>query len=696
MKKYSAASIRNICLLSHGGVGKTSLLEALCFTAKATSKFGKVNNGTSIFDTRADEKARKMTISMHLGFCEWKDAKINVIDTPGFLDFLGDAKIALRVVESAVVLIDAQDGIQVGTELVSRYINEVKMPRMFFINSLDKENADFTKVLGALKETYGTSVAPLTIPIGKGPSFKGVVDLITKEAFEYAKDGSGTGNKTAIPDTMKNMVDEMRQALMESIAESDESLMNKYFESGSLTDEEMLKGLAKGFAHGAVQPLLSGCALFNMGVDHLLNAIVNLCPSADSRKEVEVTEDDQKKMIPCSETGLPVAFVFKTLSEEHLGEFNLVRMFSGNFTLGQDVLNVNRRTTERLGNMYFLRGKERTDAHELGAGDIGGLLKLKDTHINDSLVDKTITYNVPPTLFPEPPVSVAISAKNRGEEDKISVGLAKVHEEDITFTYKFHNDIKQSILSATGDIQIEVILDILKNRFKVEIERKQPKISYRETVTKQVKYVEYTHKKQTGGAGQYARVFIDLEPLPRGSGYEFVDKIVGGVIDQSFRPAVDKGVRAKLDEGILAGYPIVDLRVSLVDGKTHPVDSKDIAFQVAGREVFKKAFEAASPILLEPVVNLTVTVPDEYTGDIMGDLSSRRGKISGMNPEGKLQTITAKVPAAEIQNYPSTLRSITQGRGFFTKTFSHYETVPSELARKIIEASAKQEQGTAE
>ena len=695
MKKYQAASIRNICLLSHGGVGKTSLLEAACYTAKATAKLGKVNNGTSIFDTRADEKNRKMTIAMHLGFCEWKETKINFLDTPGFLDFLGDAKIALRVVESAVVLIDAQDGIQVGTELVSRNIDEAKVPRMFFVNSIDKENADFMKTLQVLKETYGTSVAPLTIPIGKGPAFKGVIDLIAKEAFEYVKDGNGIGNKIAIPDAMNGMVEDMRQSLMESIAESDEALMNKYFESGSLSDQEMRQGLAKGFAQGAVQPLLVGCVLSNMGVDHFLNTIVSLCPPADSRKEVEVIEDDLKKMIPCGETGLPVAFVFKTLSEEHLGEFNLVRVFSGKLNIGQDVLNVNRRNTERLGNMYFLRGKERTDTNEIAAGDIGGLLKLKDTHANDSLVDKTIGYNVLPTVFPEPLVSVAISAKNKGEDDKIGVGLAKLHEEDITFTYKFHNDIKQSILSAMGDIQIEVILDNLKNRFKVEVERKQPKISYRETITKPVKYVEYTHKKQTGGAGQYARVFIDLEPLPRSSGYEFVDKIVGGVIDQSFRPAVDKGVRAKLDEGILAGYPIVDLRVLLVDGKTHPVDSKDIAFQVAGREVFKKAFEMASPILLEPVVDLKVTVPDEYTGDIMGDLSGRRGKISGMTPHGKAQTIVAKVPAAEVQNYSSTLRSITQGRGFFTKSFSHYETVPAELAKKIIEASARQEQGTA-
>jgi elongation factor G len=696
MKKYQAASIRNVCLLSHGGVGKTSLLEAACYTSKATAKLGKVSNGTSIFDNRADEKERKMTISMHLGFCEWNDTKINFLDTPGFLDFLGDAKAALRVVESAIVLIDAQDGIQVGTELVSRLIDEVKVPRVFFVNSIDKENADFAKTLAALKETYGTSVAPLTIPIGKGLGFKGVVDLIAREAYEYVKDGSGIGTKIAVPADMNAMVDEMRQALMESVAESDETLMNIYFEKGTLTDEELKKGLAVGVKQGSIQPLMVGCALNNMGIDHLLNAVASLCPGADTRKEVETVDDETMSRAACGDSGQPLAFVFKTVSEEHLGELNLVRVFSGKLATGQDLLNVGRNHSERLGNMYFLRGKERTDTTEVLCGDIAGLLKLKDVHTNDTLADKSATSRIPPTVFPEPLVNIAISSKNKGDDDKLSIGFTKLHEEDVTFTYKFHADIKQSILSAMGDIQIEVILDNLKNRFKVEVERKQPKISYRETITKPVKYVEYTHKKQTGGAGQYARVFIDLEPLPRGSGYEFADKIVGGVIDQSFRPAVDKGVHSKLEEGILAGYPIVDVRVSLVDGKTHPVDSKDIAFQVAGREVFKKAFEMANPILLEPVIDLKVTIPDEYTGDIMGDLSSRRGKIGGMNPDGKYQTIVAKVPAAEVQNYSSTIRSITQGRGFFTKKFSHYETVPGEHAKKIIEAHAKTDHVEAE
>lgn len=685
MKKYQAGSIRNVCLLSHGGVGKTSLLEALSFTAKATSRLGKVDNGSSIFDNRTDEKKHKMTISTHLGFCEWNDKKINILDTPGFLDFLGEAKAALRVVESAIVLIDAVDGIQVGTELVSSYIDEFKTPKIFFVNGMDEENADFEKVVASLKDTFGTGIAPLFIPATSRNGFNVIVDLVKKEAYEYTRDGNGIGKKIPIPANISQTVEKLRQALMESVAETDEELMNKYFESGELSEEDIITGMTKGISSGSISPVLCGSALYNIGTDKLLDTIVSLCPSAESRKEVELS--DQSTKIPCKENSPTTAFVFKTISEEHLGEINLVRLFSGKLTTGSDVNNSGRNSVERIGNMYFLKGKERVDTNEIICGDIGGLLKLKDTHTNDTLCDKSVHYQIPATNLPEPLVRIAIAPKSKGDEDKIAVGFSKLHEEDISFTYKYHSDIHQSILSAMGDVQIEILLENLKNRFKVEVEKTPPKISYRETITKSVKYIEYTHKKQSGGAGQYARVFIDLDPLPRGTGYEFVDKIVGGVIDQPLRPSVDKGIHSKLEEGILAGYPIVDVKVSLVDGKTHPVDSKDIAFQIAGREVFKKAFEMASPILLEPVVELQVTVPEEYTGDIMGDLSSRRGKIGGMTPAGKYQIISAKVPEAEVQNYSTTLRSLTQGRGFYTKKFSHYEPVPGELTKKIIESS---------
>jgi|WetSurMetagenome_2_1015567.scaffolds.fasta_scaffold00051_35 elongation factor G len=687
MKKYEANAIRNVCLLSHGGVGKTSLLEAACFTSKGTAKLNKVNNGTSIFDSRLDEKERKMTITMKLGFCEWNNTKINFLDTPGFLDLQGDAKAALRVVESAVILVSALDGVQVGTELVSRFVEEAKTPKLFFVNGMDKDNVDFDKTLANLRETYGTSVAALAIPMGTGASFKGIVDLVNKEAYEYVREGNGMGKKIDIPADLAGKVDELRSSLMESVAETDEALMNKYFEKGELTLDELKQGLAKGFLDGSIAPLLSGSATLNMGTDVLLNMIVSLCPSPLSRKEVEVMAGEEKKNVPVSESMPVAAFVFKTLSEEHIGDFNCVRVFAGKLTVGKDVQNVKRNSSERISNTYFLRGSERVDAPEIGFGDIGALLKMKDTHTNDTLADKAVTYAFAPIKFSEPLVNVAVSSKNKGDEDKVGLGFVKIHEEDPTFIYKYHSDIRQTILSAMGDVHIDIILTALKHRFKVEVEKKQPKISYRETITKTVKYVEYTHKKQSGGAGQYAKVAIDLEPQPRGGGYEFVDKIVGGVIDQSFRPSVDKGIHAKLEEGILAGYPIVDLRVYLVDGKTHPVDSKDIAFQIAGREVFKIAFEQAGPILLEPISDMRITVPDEYTGDVMGDLSSRRGKIGGMEPEGKFQSVVAKVPEAEVQNYSQALRALSQGRGYFTKAFSHYEPVPAEVAKKIIEAS---------
>ncbi len=692
MKKYEANSIRNVCLLSHGGVGKTSLLEAACFTTKGTSKLNKVDNGTSIFDSRADEKDRKMTVTMKLGFCEWNNTKINFLDTPGFLDLQGDARAALRVVESAMILVSALDGVQVGTELMSRFVEECGMPKLFFVNGMDRDNVDFEKTLANIKETYGTSVVPLAIPIGTGASFKGVVDLVTREAFEYTREGNGIGKKIEIPAELGESVNSLRSSLMESVAETDETLMNKYFENGELTLDELKQGLAKGFLAGAISPLLCGSALLNMGIDLLLSNIASFCPSPLSRKEVEVVEGDEQKKIQASETSPVSAFVFKTISEEHIGDFNCVRVFGGKLNTGKDVANLTRNSSERMANMYFMRGHERVDTAEIGFGDIGALLKMKDTHTSDTLAEKGVPFTFPPVKFAEPLVNVAISSKNKGDEDKIGMGFTKLHEEDPTFVYKYHGDIRQAVLSAMGDIHVDIILNNLKNRFKVEVEKKQPKISYRETITKTVKYVEYAHKKQSGGAGQYAKVAIDMEPLPRGGGYEFVDKIVGGVIDQSFRPSVDKGVHAKLEEGILAGYPIVDVRVYLVDGKTHPVDSKDIAFQIAGREVFKIAFEQAGPILLEPISDMRITVPDEYTGDVMGDLSSRRGKIGGMEPEGKFQSIVAKVPEAEVQNYAQALRALSQGRGYFSKTFSHYEPVPTEVARKIIDASKQASQ----
>lgn len=692
MKNYDAQSIRNVCLLAHGGVGKTSLMEAVCHTLGASRKLGSVEAGNSIFDSRPDEKTRKMTVSMAVGTFEWSGVKINFLDTPGCLDLLGDARAALSVVESAVIMVDAASGIEVGTELVSRLVSERQVARMFLVNGMDKENADFDSVLNAIKETYGTSVAPLQMPLGTGSNFKGVVDLVTKQAYEYTSGGNGKGRKIDLPGEMTGSVESLRGALVESIAESDEELMEKYFEAGDLSDEDIRQGLAKGVAEGLVFPLFCASATQNIASDLFLDAIAVLCPSAASRTEVACISKGEEKNVECSAKAPPLAFVFKTLSEEHVGEINIVRVFCGSISSGQEFLNSSSGVAERTGSMYFLRGQERIETTEITAGDIGALLKLKDTHTNNTLCTKQQNLEIRKIQFDSPTVRVALVPGKKGDDGKVSAGLKKLHEEDPTFSYGYQADIRQSILSAMGDIQVDILLDGLGKRFNAGVERKLPRISYRETIAKAVKYVEFTHKKQTGGAGQYARVFIDLEPVDRGGGYEFVDKIVGGVIDQSLRPSVDKGIRAKLADGILAGYPIVDVKVTLVDGKTHPVDSKDVAFQVAGREVFKKAFEMANPMLLEPIVDIKVSVPEEYMGDVMGDLSSRRAKIGGMESDGRYQRISAKAPESEVQNYSQCLRSITQGRGFYSIAFSHYDPAPGDVTRKVVAASGIEEE----
>lgn len=524
MKSYSADAIRNVCVLAHGGVGKTTLAEAACFTAKSTAKLGKVEAGTSVFAARPDEKARKMSIVMAPGYCEWQDAKVNLLDAPGFLDLFGDTIAGLHVCESAVVLVDAVAGVQVGTEIAHRYAQQANVARFFFVNGMDKENADFDRALESIRAACGTSIAPLVMPIGASGSFKGVVDLIGREAFEYTPEGNGIGRKIEIPADMKDAVDAARTALMESVAESDEALMNAFFEKGVLTDAELRQGLATGVAQGLVSPLLSGSAALNIGIDQLLSKLVALAPAASSRTQVAGLDGDQVASLNCGESQPAVGYVFKTLSEEHLGEVSIVRLFSGKITAGYDLVNVGRGGAERVGTPFLMVGHERREVSELRAGDIGALLKLKATHTGDTLGDKSVKLRVKPAIFPEPLVSVAITPKVKGEDDKLAMGMAKIHEEDPTFRYGFQGDIHQTILSGMGDVHIDIILDTLKNRFKVEVEKKQPKISYRETITKTVKYVDYTHKKQTGGAGQFGRVAIDLEPGQRGAGYELSTK----------------------------------------------------------------------------------------------------------------------------------------------------------------------------
>jgi elongation factor G len=684
MRRFSAASIRNLCLLGHGGVGKTALLSSLIRCSTAPPPLGAPDKDSPVFDTRDDEKARAMTLSLALGCCEWLETKINLLDTPGFLDLVDESLPALRVCEAAIVVVDGAHGVQVGTHIATHHADDEAVPKMFFINALDKDSSQFDQTLAALRRLEGSKVAALTIPLDAEPPLQGVIDLVSRAAFEYAPGGQGSARRVDIPGSMIGKVNLMRTQLMESVAESDDALLNSYFEHGELTVPQLRAGLSAGVRLGRICPVLCGSALFNIGIDKLLDAMVSLCPSPAQRPPLDLLEGDKSVQIAPSAQQPPLAFVFKTISQDHLGEIALVRLFCGTIKTGDELLNTATQTTQRLGNLQLMRGHERVDISQIEAGDICALLKLKDTHSANTLSDKSHPRTVPAIVFPQPLFSVAIEPQGKGDEDKIALGLAKLHEEDRLFSYTFHPDTHQSILSAMGETHLDIILENLSSRFKVQVLRRPPKISYRETISKAVKYVEYTHKKQTGGAGQYAKVFIDLEPAERGQGYEFVDNVVGGVIDQSLRPSVDKGIRAKMQEGILAGFPIIDVKVSLVDGKTHPVDSKDVAFQIAGREVFKKAFEMAGPLLLEPIAEVAVVVPDEYLGDVMGDLASRRGRISGMESQGNAQLIHAKVPESELQNYSPALRSFTHGRGSYRTSFSHYEPMAAELIAPLI------------
>lgn len=690
MKSYSAEAIRNICLLSHGGVGKTTLLEAMTFTTKATNRIGRTDAGNSMYDTREDEKQRKMTIGLKTSFIEWKDKKINTIDTSGFIEFITEAKVALKVVECTVVLVDAMDGIQVGTELVSGYIEEAALPKIFFINKIDKENANFSNVVKMLNDTYGTSAAPIQMPIGEGENVKGIINLISMEAFTYQKGGSGIGTKTEIPNELKDKAKELRNKLVEAVAESDEALMNKFFESGELAQVELMSGLLKGIRAGAIFPVLCGSALNNIGTDIFLDAVCELCPPASNIKEIKTIGTDNKETTTATGDNQPlVAFVYKTFSDEHMGAISFLRIFSGSIKSGDEILNVSTDTYERIGSIYAMRGLNRTDLDKALAGDMCATLKLKNTHTCNTFADKNRQVKIPGITFPSPLVQKAIYPKSKGDEEKLSIGLNRLREEDPTFHYGYDSDILQTIIAGMGDVHIDVLINSLFKRFNVSTDLRKPRIPYRETIKTKAD-AKYRHKKQSGGAGQFAEVWLRIEPKSHGAGIEFINSLVGQNVDRSFVPSVEKGVLSACTEGVLCGYRIVDVKIDFYDGKMHPVDSKDIAFQIAGKHAFREAFLNAKPCLLEPVYDIEVTVPEEYTGDIMGDLSSRRGKISGMNIKGKSQNISAKIPLVDLSDYMPTLRSITQGRGYYTRKFSHYDEVSSEVAGKLIESIKKE------
>ncbi len=679
MKQFPAVQIRNVALVGHQESGKTMLSESLLYTAGAIPRMGRVEDKNTTMDYDSEETARGISIHSGVAHVEHAGTKINLIDTPGYEDFVGDVLLGLDVVEGAIVALRADAGVEVGTDRMWGFLRDRNLPAIFVVSRMDKEHANFDNALTQLHEHFGGGVHTLQLPIGSGDKFRGVVDLVDMKAYELEKDGKGAAKAVDIPADLKDKANAARRELMEAAAESDESLMEKYLETESLSEEEFRAGLAAGVKTAQVFPVLVASPAHNMGASLILDAIVKYMPAADTGKAV--TADG--KEIKTEAGGAPLAYVFKNISDPHVGDMLVVRVYHGTLTPGGDVYNTSRSHAERLGGLFVLEGKNRQDADKLQAGDIGALVKLKSTKVRDTLGDKASGTVIKPTELPKPSINSAISPVAKGDDEKMGTGLHRIMDEDPTFEVTPTAETHQTIIAGQGELHLEIIVHRLKERFGVSVTLDKPRIPYRESIRRPAE-AQGRHKKQTGGRGQFGDVWLKIEPLQRGKQFEFVDGVVGGVVPHKFIPAVEKGVIATMEMGVIAGYPMVDVRATLYDGSYHTVDSSEQAFKTAGSLAFKAAVEKANPVLLEPIVNLQVKVPDEYMGDVMGDLSGRRGKISGTENHGRFAVINAQVPMAELYKYSTHLRSMTQGRGSHSREFSHYEEVPREIAEKII------------
>ncbi|MCK5832973.1 elongation factor G [bacterium] len=695
VKEYGTENIRNIVLLSHGGVGKTTLAEAMLYSSGALTRMGSVDDGNTASDYHSAEIDRKSSVQLSLLIAESEGTKINILDTPGYSDFIGEVISGVSVTDAGVILVSAQSAVEVGTQKAWDHING--KPAIFLVNRMDRENADYSKALKELQDAFGNEVAPIAIPIGSSDSFNGVIDLLAHKAYSYERGGKGLGKEIDIPTNLEDQIDEFRMQLMEAVAESDDKLLEKYFETGELSEEELINGLNKAVAAGKLYPVIPISASQNIGTDLVFNAIINLVPNPKVAGKVmakkAVGDEDYSEAIEIDSNGHTSALVYKVFSEEHVGKLTYFRVYSGTVENGSELYNPIRGISERVGTIYVARGKERMEVKTLEAGDIGITVKLKGTGIGDTLCEKSKPIIFPPIDFPKPVIDVAVKAKQKGEEEKIATGLARLAEEDTTFSYEVDSELKQTLLHGQGELQLNMIVGKLKEQFGVDVELGKPKIKYRETIRK-TSEAQGRHKKQTGGRGQFGDVWLRLEPLPRGEGYEFTNEISGGVVPGKFIPAVDKGVGEIMKDGVVAGFKVVDMRVALYDGSYHSVDSSEMAFKIAAHLGVKAAFDKADPYLLEPIDDVEIIVPEEFTGDVMGDISSRRGKISGMEPIGSFTKVKSQVPQAELYKYSTILRSLTQGRGYFTREFSHYAEVPYETAQKVIEESkqAKEEE----
>ncbi len=685
MKTYDTAQIRNVALVGHGSTGKTTLAEAALFKTGATSRRGQTSEGTSTLDSSPEELKRKMSLSMGLAPVEYKGHKINLLDAPGFADFVGEAEAALYVADLAVIVVNATAGVEPDTERFFEMVQAESKPAVFVINQLDKDQVDFSAVVEKIRSQLSQQAVPFAVPIGSGDSFKGVIDVVEGQAF--VDDGKGDSAAGEIPGDMQGDVDTQRGALAEAAAESEDALLEKYLEEGELSAQEILQGLRAGVHAGTAYPIVAMSAESMVGVDRFLEFLTKWAPSPMDAPKVKALREGEEEATSLDGRidGSPVGFVFKNYYDERLGEYSLIRVFSGAVGSG-DLYNLRKQTSVRLGSLYAIRGKERVDLDSLVCGDIGATPRLKNTSVNDTLTTKDARAFVKPIAFSEPLHTVAVVPTTRGEEEKVAGGFARLQDLDPTFRVTVDSALRQTLISGMGDQHLDVMIERLKARNKVEMEIKKPRIAYRETIQGVVEDSHGKYKKQTGGRGQFGDVHLKMEPQPRGEGFEFVDAIVGGVIPSKFIPAVEKGVRESMDRGVLVGYPVVDIKVTLHFGSYHDVDSSENAFKTAGSMAFREGFMQCQPVLLEPIMKLTIASPEEYTGDIMGDMSSRRGRIQGMERQGKRQVIQAEAPMGELFGYLANLRSMTQGRGRFRTEVSHYELVPRDVQGKLVVA----------
>jgi elongation factor G len=692
MPHKAADRIRNVALVGHRGSGKTSLHEALLFEAGVINRMGRVEDGSTVSDFEPDEQEREMSIGASVASFEHNGRKINLIDTPGEPSFVADTLTSLRVVDAAVVVINAVMGVEVNTERLWTRASEEGLARLIFVNMLDRERADFFRALESLKDAFGSHVVATEIPIGSEHEVRGVIDLVDMKAFEYEGDGRGSAKQVDVPDELRERAEEYREKLMDEVAENSDELMERYLEGEEISHEEIVTVLKQGVTSGTLFPVTCGIATKNLGTSRLLEALVEDLPSPAMRGAARATDADGEEIeIEPDEGGDPVVYVFKTLADPYTGRINLFRIYSGEVRSDSQLTNVTRRTKERMGQLSVPRGKEQESVTELGAGDIGAVAKLKETRAGDVLSSKGAPISFPPLSLPAPVMAFAFEPKTKGDEEKAAAAIRRLSEEDPTLDVHRDQQTGEHIIAGLSQVHVEVIVDRMKRRFGAEIELKPPRVPYLETIRKPAK-AHGRYKKQTGGRGQFGDCHIELEPAEQGAGFEFVNAIKGGVIPGGFIPAVEKGIVEAMEHGTVAGYPVKDLKVRLFDGQHHSVDSSEMAFKIAGSMAFKQAMDKADPVLLEPIMEITISVPEDSVGDVIGDLNSRRGRPLGMEPKGSVTEVKAEVPMAEVLDYAPDLRSITGGRGEYTMEFLRYEEIPGHLAQRVIDETRAEDE----